>query len=157
MKHRYYAHINLVVLSEGDLSSDSQLKSNLAQFFQFDGLKARELLKNEYFTILAHGEAENLAGLNDQASLGWIHNLYQTYGKRRKILLLACYTGWILGSKVAMMLKQQVIAPNREATFDFVTGNIIVKGDDKASWVKCHPSGNTEFSRGKVLEASFLK
>jgi len=157
MKHRYYAHINLVVLSQNDFSSDRQLKSNLAQFFQFDGLKARELLKNEYFTVLAHGEPESLAGLNDQASLGWIHNLYQTYGKRRKILLLACDTGWVLCRKVAMMLKQQVIAPNREATFDFETGNIIVTGDEKAGWVKYLPSGNKELSRGSVLEASFLK
>ncbi|PQO25302.1 hypothetical protein C5Y96_25715 [Blastopirellula marina] len=157
MKHRFYAHINLVVLSKEDFSSDPQLKSNLAQFFQIDGLKARELLKNEYFTILAHGEPENLDGLNDQASLGWIHNLYQAYGKRRKILLLACDTGWVLCRKVAMMLKQQVIAPNSEATFDFKTGNIIVTGDNKSKWVKCYPSGNMEYSRGKVLEASFLE
>jgi len=155
MQHKYVPHLNLVVLFKGQLSSDEDLTSNFKQFFHLDGLEARRLLKNEYFTILAHGETSNLVGLNDQASLGWIHNLYKVYGKGRKILLLACDTGVFLSRDVAMMLKQQVIAPLGFATFDFTTGDITIEGDKR--WNKCDADGKMVQSTSSILKASFLK
>lgn len=155
MQHKYIPYLNLVVLFDEELSSDPDLKSNFLQFFHVDGVEARKLLTKDYFTIMAHGESDSLSGLNDQESLGWIHKLYKTYGKGRKILLLACETGYFLSRDVAMMLKQQVIAPMGLATFDFDTGEITIQGDKR--WSKCDPLGKMVPSESRVLTASFLK
>ncbi|MEM8813091.1 MAG: hypothetical protein AAGF59_10775 [Pseudomonadota bacterium] len=123
-------------------------------------------LRNNYFTILAHGEPEHLVGLNDQESLGWTHNFIHAYGKGRPVCLLSCLTGQALAQKVAFMNKVTVVASLGFSTIDekgsvycgvpYVDGQWHGDKPEPLDWIKVQPDGQSVRAGKAELEPGFL-
>jgi hypothetical protein len=125
-------------------------------------------MRANWFTVLAHGKPDNLVGLNDQESLGLVHNLVSAFGSGRNIVLLSCLTGQRLAQRVAAMNNKTVVAsigyskiwPDGSVKCGVPYENGQWPAHETPApldWIKVQPDGSSERAGKAILEPAFLR
>ena len=113
------------------------------------------------FCILVHGNRRELAGMSEKDSETKIIQLYQSYGRGRKLLLLSCLTGMNLARRLAPSLKAEIIAPTGLATITN-DGRIICgipygySKEGTKNWMRVTPDGDLFLAGSETLSPTFL-